>query len=153
MCIVHSNHCNVIVGVFVCSVGLSNGPQFLLFYLLVICVISRGALGDAPRNTRALRSTGWEALVYAVTVKFPVFWSTSSSTWFAQAEAQFEIRSITQDDTRYYNVVSALDSATATRDLSLLRSPPNTGKYDAIKTFLTSAYDFPTMSLHHHCLD
>ena len=53
MCIVHSNHCNVIVGVFVCSVYfiLSNGPQFLLFYLLVMSfpaeplAMHRGAQG------------------------------------------------------------------------------------------------------------
>ena len=38
---------------FVLSISfcLSNGLQFLLFYLLVICVISRGALSDAPRST------------------------------------------------------------------------------------------------------
>ena len=44
---------------FVLSISscLSNGPQFL-FFLLVSCVISRGALGDAPRSTRAPRSTG-----------------------------------------------------------------------------------------------
>ena len=45
--IVHSNHSNVIVYSFVLSISfcLSNGPQFLLFYLLVIYVISRGAQG------------------------------------------------------------------------------------------------------------
>ena len=79
--------------------------------------------------------------VDVVTVKLPVFWSTSPSAWFAQAEAQFAIRSINQDDTRYYHVVLALDSAAATRALSLLRSPSNTRKYDAIKTFFTSTYE------------
>ena len=45
MCIVYSNNCNVIVGVFVCSV------QFLLFYLLVMSSLAehltmhRGAQG------------------------------------------------------------------------------------------------------------
>ena len=38
-------------------------------------------------------------------------------------------------------MISALDSATERRALSLLRSPPNTGKYEAIKTLLTSAYE------------
>ena len=49
MCIVHSNHCNVIVGVFVVlsiSVGLSNGPQFP--FLFISYVISRRVLGGAP---------------------------------------------------------------------------------------------------------
>ena len=34
MCIVHSNHCNVIVGVFICSV------RFLPFYLLVMSSVA-----------------------------------------------------------------------------------------------------------------
>ena len=53
MCIVHSNHSNVIVGVFACSVYfiLSVSFQFLLFYLLVMSspaeplVMHRGAQG------------------------------------------------------------------------------------------------------------
>ena len=65
MCIVHSNRCNVIAGVFVCSVYFimsvyrAPGSPFLF----ISYVISRGALGDAPSSTRAPRSTGWETLV------------------------------------------------------------------------------------------
>ena len=55
--------------------------------------------------------------VDVVTAKLPVFWSTSPSAWFVQAEAQFAIRSITQDYMPYYHVVSAFDSATSTRAL------------------------------------
>ena len=93
-------------------------------------------------------------LLWNVMDVFTVYMSPSPSAWFAQAEAQFAIRYITQDDTRYSHVVSALDSSTATRVLSLLISLPNTGKHEAIKTLLlTSAYDFPTMRVHPHCLD
>jgi len=80
-------------------------------------------------------------MVDAVAVKLPTFWTTSPTAWFAQVEAQFAIRSITSDDTKYYYVVSALDTATATRAVSLLSSPPDNNKYDAIKTFLTGAYE------------
>ena len=38
-------------------------------------------------------------------------------------------------------MVAALDSATATRAVSLLSAPPATGKYVAIKIFLTGAYE------------
>ena len=79
--------------------------------------------------------------VDAVTIKLSVFWSTSPSAWFTHAEAQFAIRSITQDDTRYYHVVSVVDSAAATCALSLLWLPPNTRKYETIKTFWISAYE------------
>ena len=63
MCIVHSNHYNVIVGVFVClsiSLGPSNCPSFP--FLIISYVISRGALDDALRSTRTPRSPGWETL-------------------------------------------------------------------------------------------
>ena len=35
--------------------------------------------------------------------------------WFAQAEAQFHIRKITEDETKFYYVVAALDQQTASR--------------------------------------
>ena len=65
MCILHINHCNVIVpGVFVCSayliMSVSRPP--VSPFLFISYVISRGALNDAPRSTRAPRSPGWETL-------------------------------------------------------------------------------------------
>ena len=66
----------------------------------------------------------------AVTVKLPTFWPAQPTIWFAQAEAQFALRDITSDSTKYYHVLAALDqnstvnlaaqklifSATASRD-------------------------------------
>ena len=77
----------------------------------------------------------------AVTVKILPFWTHSPTAWFAQAEAQFVLRKITEDDTKYYYIVAVLDSATATRAVSILSQPPITGKYANIKKFLTSAYE------------
>ena len=79
--------------------------------------------------------------VDAVSLKLPTFWTSTPITWFAQAEAQFIVRNITNDDTKYYYVVAALDSSTANRAKSLLVAPPTNNKYDAIKKFLTSAYE------------
>ena len=76
----------------------------------------------------------------SVSMKLPTFWITSAPAWFAQAEAQFALRGITQDETRYYHVVAALDTATATRAISILSSPPPSDKYLSIKSFLLSAY-------------
>ena len=56
----------------------------------------------------------------AVAVKLPTFWTTSPSAWFAQAEAQFTTRKITEDATKYYYVVAALDTDTANRTLSII---------------------------------
>ncbi|GFS05633.1 Gag pol protein, partial [Elysia marginata] len=80
------------------------------------------------------------ATVESIALKLPTFWVSSPLAWFAQAEAQFALRNISQDETKYYHVVAALDTTTANRALSVLTSPPSTDKYNAIKSFLTSAY-------------
>ena len=61
---------------------------------------------------------------HAVSLKLPTFWSSQPEVWFAQAEAQFNLRKITADDTKYYYVLAALDQPTATRLLDLI-SPPS----------------------------
>ncbi|GFO34903.1 Gag Pol protein [Plakobranchus ocellatus] len=77
--------------------------------------------------------------VGGVALKLQTFWVSSPLAWFAQAEAQFELGKITQDDTRYYHVVASLDTNTAKRALPIITAPPPTEKYKAIKDFLTSA--------------
>ena len=75
-----------------------------------------------------------------VALKLPTFWVSNPSAWFAQAEAQFVLKSISQDETKYYHVVASLDTTTATRALSIITNPPTTNKYPVIKSFLTSAF-------------
>ena len=66
----------------------------------------------------------------AVTVKLSVFWTTSAPVWYAQAETQFSIRKITEDDTKYHHAVFALDPC-----LCFLHQQRGN-----IKRFLTGAY-------------
>ena len=56
-----------------------------------------------------------------------------------QAEAQFHIRKITDDTTKYYHVVAALDQETSGRILSTLSSPP-TDKYTDLKQRLLTTF-------------
>ena len=76
----------------------------------------------------------------AVSFKLPSFWTSQPHVWFQQAEAQFTIRKITADETKYAYIVAALDQDTAGRLLDLLRLPPNEHKYDAIKARLTKTF-------------
>lgn len=76
----------------------------------------------------------------AVAIKLPVFWTNQPQVWFAQSEAQFAIRGITNDETKFYHVVAALDQHTATRVVGLLENPPAVDKYYALKTTLLSTY-------------
>ena len=49
------------------------------------------------------------ANVYAATVKLPDFWQHNPRPWFQHIEAQFQLRGITQDTTKYFHVVAALE--------------------------------------------
>ena len=77
---------------------------------------------------------------HAVSLKLPTFWSSQPEVWFAQAEAQFNLRKITADDTKYYYVLAALDQTTATRLLDLISHPPTDDKYTELKTCLIGIF-------------
>lgn len=76
----------------------------------------------------------------AVSIKLPTFWTAQPHVWFQQAEAQFTIRGITADETKYACVVAALDQDSASRLLDLLSHPPTQHKYRAIKTRLLKTF-------------
>ena len=78
---------------------------------------------------------------HAVSLKMPDFWESSALAWFAQTEAQFALREITADATKYYYVVSALENSTATRVASFLTNPHEEEKYKTFKTHLLKAFE------------
>ena len=75
-----------------------------------------------------------------VAVKLPTFWTTQPASWFQQAEAQFNIRKIVDDDTKYYYIISALSQEAAGRIQHLLECPPSANRYQALKTRLLEVY-------------
>ena len=77
---------------------------------------------------------------HAVTLKLPTFWTSQPDVWFAQVEAQFTLRGIAADDTKYYYVLAALDQSTATRLLDLINNPPAHDKYKALKDRLIDTF-------------
>ena len=77
--------------------------------------------------------------IAAVSVKLPEFWATSPEIWFARIEAQFSIKNITQDTTKYDYVVSALDFKTAEEVHDVLVNPPQKDKY-SLKCALIKAF-------------
>ena len=76
----------------------------------------------------------------SASLKLPDFWEQNASAWFAQAEAQFAIKEITADETKFYHVVASLTSATAGRVVSLLERPPARNKYAALKAHLLETF-------------
>ena len=78
--------------------------------------------------------------VHAVSVKLPEFWMKSPEVWFARVESQFGTKGITQDQTKYDHVVSALDINTADEVQSVLLNPPAMNKYDTLKRALIKTF-------------
>nr|XP_015840124.1 PREDICTED: uncharacterized protein LOC107399003 [Tribolium castaneum] len=73
-------------------------------------------------------------------LKLPSFWQRDPALWFAQVEAQFHAYRIKADQSRYYTVVAALDCSVLQAVSDILTNPPETNKYETIKTKLISAY-------------
>ncbi len=80
------------------------------------------------------------ATEHAVSLKLPIFWTSQPDVWFAQTEAQFALRGVTADDTKYFYVLAALDQNTATRLIDLIGAPPTTDKYKTLKDRLVSTF-------------
>ena len=79
------------------------------------------------------------ATAAAVSIKLPPFWPDKTDLWFAQAEAQFTIRNITAEKTKYAYLVTMLDSQTAAQAMDLIRTPPE-APYTALKKRLTKVF-------------
>ena len=78
--------------------------------------------------------------VNSVSLKLPPFWPEQPTIRFAQTEAQFVIRKISVELTKFYHVVAALDGTTAQRVSDILEIPPRENPYHILKKRLTSAF-------------
>ena len=100
--------------------------------VIIYILLSLATLVTPTRQNRFVMSTE-----HAVSLKLPIFWTSQVSqpaVWFAQTEAQFTLRGISADETKYYHVVSVLDQETATRLLDLISCPPADNKYGTLKS-------------------
>ncbi|KAL3969232.1 importin subunit alpha-6/7 [Sarotherodon galilaeus] len=77
---------------------------------------------------------------FAVALKLPDFWLHNPPSWFVHVEAQFALRGVSADDTKYHHVVASLDPLSTRRVMTLLRDPPAQGKYTALKALLLRRY-------------
>lgn len=76
--------------------------------------------------------------VNAVAVKPPQFMESSAAAWFTIMEAQFQLRSITVGETKFFHVLAALPPETVSR-LSTLTLSCN--QYDTLKSDVLSLYE------------
>ena len=89
---------------------------------------------------KTLDDTLKEARIAAVSVTLPTFWPDKAVLWFTQAEAQFLLRNITADKTKFAHVLTMLDSKTAEHAMDIIEAPPDVDAYKTLKSRLTGAY-------------
>lgn len=74
--------------------------------------------------------------VHHVAIKTPPFWPEKPELWFCQLEGQFHIKGITQDTTKFYYVISNLETRYASQVEEVITNPPTSCKYDTLKSEL-----------------
>ncbi|XP_023235378.1 uncharacterized protein LOC111634772 [Centruroides sculpturatus] len=80
------------------------------------------------------------AEVNRVALKLPPFWDKTPELWFANIEAQFAISGITKDSTKYYSVVSALNSDVLNYVSDIVLNPPAENRYNTLKARLLADF-------------
>ena len=75
------------------------------------------------------------------TIKIPEFWESSAAAWFSTVEAQFTIRKIDDDETRYCYVVAHLGNSVASRLTGHIAAPPRLHKYVSLKALLLKTFE------------
>lgn len=68
-----------------------------------------------------------------VAFRAPSFWRNNPELWFLQIESSFQASGITSDQTKYHNVVAALDCEVLTYVRDILQDPPTENCYDTLK--------------------
>ncbi|GFS99752.1 uncharacterized protein NPIL_405121 [Nephila pilipes] len=78
--------------------------------------------------------------VSRVAAKLPPLWKQNIKHWFLQAEANFELFGITNDVTKYNNVIAAIDSEILSVVSDLLFDPPHEDRYVTLKNRLIQEF-------------
>lgn len=88
-----------------------------------------------------LQTSDLKCMVNAMAVELPVFYPSDPVSWFQRAEGQFGVRSITQDEMKFWYVLSALDAKTSTRASRVIARLTKGTKYELLKDFLIRTYN------------
>lgn len=91
---------------------------------------------DKPGSSGSEREGHLSSELFRVGVRIPPFWPEKPTIWFSQIEAQFSMSRITDDLTKFNYVLSHLDRQYSVEVEDVIIAPPDTGKYDKLKSEL-----------------
>ena len=91
-------------------------------------------------DVRAQAESSSLDLLNTVSVNVPAFWPKSAEAWFIQVEAQFALKGVMASSTKFYYCVSSFNQETANQVLDLIKSPPTTDPYGALKNRLLKLF-------------
>jgi hypothetical protein len=74
--------------------------------------------------------------IHRPAVRLPPFWPDRPGLWFATAEAQFDLTSVTSEKTKFNYVISQPEYRHAAEVEDLINSPPANKHYTTLKTEL-----------------
>jgi hypothetical protein len=74
--------------------------------------------------------------IHMAAVRLPPFWPDQPRLWFAQAEAQFALASVTSEKTKFNYVISQLEYRHAAEVEDIIISPPADEPYTTLKAEL-----------------
>lgn len=75
-----------------------------------------------------------------ISIKLPEFWKNDPAMWFAQAEAQFALGRVTQDETKFHHIIAKVDQTVICHIADLVQAPPLINKYEAVKDRLIARF-------------
>ncbi|GFR00427.1 uncharacterized protein TNCT_595431 [Trichonephila clavata] len=70
----------------------------------------------------------------------PPFWRAQPELWFLKVESTFKAVEISPDATKFHCVVAALHSSVLNCVVDILKSPPATDSYGALKTYIVDYF-------------
>ena len=101
--------------------------------------VLRHFTGDPDSSPGVFGTT--QNMANSAMLRLPEFWEAAAAAWFNHAEAQFAVHNVTDDDTRFYHVVTSMSCSTALKAESFVSAPPPHGKYTGLKAHLLELFE------------
>ena len=90
--------------------------------------------------------------VARVSIKAPPFWAPDPNLWFRQMEAQFQLSGVTNDSTKYFSIIAAIDAEVLQKVSDIILSPPTQNLYETLKTRIIEKFSASSSAKLHRLL-